>query len=287
MKSIYSLPPHNFLGIEEFCDFEKSKFVIIPVPFDSTTIGNCRDAPQEILKASREIELFDLESKEEPYKKGIYTMEEIEPVYASSENAIERIKEVVEDVIEKRKVPILIGGEHTITLASALAFQKDIFFINLDAHADLRDEYQGSKINYACVGRRIYEINKNLIEIGVRSISKEEFEFAKSNKIKIYFKQDMEKIGLENTMKEIVKEIKGKKVYLTIDIDCLDPSIGPGTGSPEPNGLTWNEILFILKEITKNSKVVGFDLVEVSPLPENKITEFLAAKLIYKLIAMI
>jgi agmatinase len=280
LKTIYSLPPYNFLGIEEFCDFENSKFVIIPIPF-----GN--NAPIEIIKASRDIELFDLELKEEPYKKGIFTMQEIEPVHSDSKKTIERIKEVLIDLIEKNKVPVLIGGDHTITLASALVFSKDVHFISLDAHADLRDEYEGSKINFACVARRIFEVNKNLIEIGVRSLSKEEFNFANANKIKIYFKQDIEKNGLNNTVKKIIKEISGKKVYLSIDFDCLDPSIAPGVRWLEPNGLTWNEILFILKEIIKNSKIVGFDLVEVSPIPGNNITEALASRLIYKIIGII
>lgn len=280
LKPIYSLPPYNFLGIEEFCDFENSKFVVIPIPY-----GN--NAPIEIIKASGDIELFDLELKEEPYKKGIFTMQEIEPVHSDSKKTIERVEEVLKDLIEKNKVPILIGGNHTITLASALAFPKDVHFVSLDAHADLRDEYEGSKINFACVVRRIFEINKNLIEVGVRSLSKEEFDFANASKIKIYFKQDMEKIGLNNTVKEMVEEISGKKVYLTIDFDCLDPSIAPAVRWPEPNGFSWNEILFVLKEITKNSKVVGFDLVEVSPMPGNKVTEALAARLIYKLIGMI
>lgn len=280
MKSVYSLPPYNFLGIEEFCDFENSKFVVIPVPY-----GN--KAPIEIIKASRDLEFFDLELKEEPYKKGIFTIQEIEPVQTDSKKTIERIEEVLKDVLQKNKIPILIGGNHTITLASALAFPKDVYFISFDAHADLRDEYEGSKINFACVSRRVYEINKNLIEIGVRSMSKDEFDFANENKIKIYFKQDMEKKGLTNVIKEIVKEISGKKVYLNIDSDCLDPAIAPGVSWPEPDGLNWNEILFLLKEITRNSKVVGFDLVEVSPMPGNSITEALASRLIYKLIGIV
>jgi agmatinase len=278
-KSLYSLPPYNFLGIEDFCDFKNSKFVVIPIPF-----GN--NAPIEIIKASREIELFDLVLKEEPYKKGIFTMQEIEPIYNDSKKTVERIEEVLKDIIEKNKIPILIGGVHTVTLASALAFPKDVCFIIFDAHADLRDEYEGSKINFACVARRIFEVNKNLIEIGIRSISKEEFEFVNANKIKVYLKQEIEKNGLEKITKDIIKEISEKKVYLSIDFDCLDPSIAPGVRWPEPNGLNWNEILFILKEITKNSKVVGFDLVEVSLTPGNNVTEALAARLIYKMIGM-
>ncbi len=266
--------------IEEFCDFENSKFVVIPIPF-----GN--NAPKEIIKASEYMELFDLDLETEPYKKGIYTMPEIEPVSSDSEKTIEKITEALKDVLEKNKTPILIGGVHTITIASALAFPKDVYFISLDAHADLRNEYEGSKTNYACVMRRIYEINKNLIEIGVRSLSKEEFDFVNSNKIKIYFKKNFEKSSLENVLKEISSAVSGKKVYLSIDIDCLDPGIAPAVRWPEPNGLDWNEVLFILKEITKNSNVVGFDLVEVSPISENKITEALAARVIYKLIGMI
>ncbi|MCW1296610.1 MAG: agmatinase [Candidatus Parvarchaeota archaeon] len=289
MKTIYGLP-FNFLGLEEeFSNFDKSKFVVVPVPYDSTTsyVPGCRNAPLEIIKASRQVELFDVETESEAHKKGICTIDEIEPVRGNSEAMVRRIYEVVKDILDKKKLPILLGGEHTITLGAALAFPKEVYFINIDAHADLREEYEGSKVSHACVMKRIFEHNKNLIEIGVRSISKEEFEFAKKNNIPIYYKHILDKRKLAIVMKEIVRKIKGKEVYLSIDFDSLDPSIAPGVGTPEPNGLKWNEMLFILKEISKNSKIVGFDVVEVLPLPGNHVTEFLAARLIYKLISMI
>ena len=289
MKTIYGLP-FNFLGLEEeFSNFDKSKFVVIPVPYDSTTsyVSGCRNAPFEIIKASRQVELFDIETKEEAYKKGVCTIDEIEPVRGNSEAMVRRVYEVVKDILDKKKIPILIGGEHTITLGSALAFPKEVYFISIDAHADLRDEYEGSKVGHACVMRRIFEHNKNIIEIGVRALSKEEFEFAEKNEIPIYYKHKLDERGINVVMNEIIKKIKKKQVYLSIDFDALDPSIAPGVGTPEPNGLKWDEVLFILNKISKNSKVIGFDLVEVLPIHGNHVTEFLAARLIYKLIGMI
>ncbi len=268
---------YKFLG-KEAQDFENSQFVVIPVPYSF----DGQNVPREIIKASYELESFDVELKSEPYKKGIFTMDEIDVDFDSPEKTMEKIKNAVKSVVAQGKISILLGGDHTITLGAIQAFPEDIVIISFDAHADLRDEFEGGKINYACVMRRIFEINRNLIEIGVRSLSKEEFEFIAANKVDVYLKDEIDKNGIKKIVRKIVKRIKGKKVYLSIDLDCFDPSIAK-TKFPEPNGLSWTQMLFILEEIAKNSKIVGFDIVEGTT---EWATCFLAAKIIYKLVGL-
>lgn len=286
-ETLYSLPPYNFLGLDgEHSDFGKAKFVVIPVPYDSTASyrAGARNGPKAIISASRNVELFDLELKREPYEVGVATLDEIEPARGDSSLTVQRIKEVVSEVVEKGKIPVIIGGEHTVSLGAIGAFGEDTVVVSLDAHADLREEYEGCKISHACVMRRAVEQKKGLLEIGIRSLSGDEFRFAGENKIPIYYMRDIREKGLDAVLKDVEKKLRGKKVYLSIDIDAIDPGEAPGTGTPEPGGLHYDEVVQIVSKVCSAGKVVGFDVVEVAPTGTDNVTEFLAAKLIYKII---
>ena len=287
IKFLYFKPPLNFLGIDSFNKLEESKFVVIPVPFDSTESykSGQREAPLAIIKASYHIDsLFDPRTGEEAYKKGVYTTPEIEVVRGDVEKTLKRIEEVVKEVVSLNKIPILLGGEHTISLGALRALSKDVCFVSLDAHADLRDELEGSKVNYGTFVRRIVEEGRKVVEIGVRSISKDEFEFSQGvENLKIFYKWDFNE-DFTSTLKKVIEEIQGKKVYLSIDFDVLDPSLAKSVAHPEPDGFSWNELIRILNTVASTSKIVGFDVVEIIP---DGLGEELAAKLIYKLISWI
>lgn len=280
----------NFLGLDT-CEtsFKNAKFVIIPIPFDSTVSyrAGSRNGPHKILKASRNLELFDIELQQEPYKKGIFTLNEVEPIRGNVRKTVDHIYRITKDLFLKGKVPILIGGEHTITIGAVKALSQDVIVVVLDAHADLRDTYQGDSFSHASVIRRVLEQGKEIIEIGVRSMSREEVQFAKEKNIVIFYRDVIRRRGFTNILTAIRDLIEGKKVYLSIDIDVVDPSEAPGVSTPEPDGLSFVEIKDIVREVCCTSKVIGADIVEVSPIPGNEITEFLAAKVLYKIIGYI
>ena len=278
MFDYWKMPPYNFLGLEEN-DYDSAKFVVVPVPYDSTSSWKtgCRDGPSSIINASKQVELFDLDLGE-IYKNGVCTLDEIEPVRGDVDKTIERVRFVVSKILKDKKIPALLGGEHSISIGAFNALE-NVTVLQLDAHADLRDEYEGCRNSHACVMRRAFEKHE-IIQVGIRSLDKEEFEFIEKNKIKCFFRED-------TNAEKIADAVKNKDVYVTIDIDVLDPSVAPGVGTPQPDGLSYSELINILKKITATSNVVGFDLVEVLPLQNNWITEFTAASIIYKLMGLI
>lgn len=274
--------PLTFAGIDK--PLEKCKVVILPVPYDATATfkSGAREGPYAIILASRQFEDYDLELKREIGNEiGIYTAQEIEPHSNSPYEMIKRIEKSVNWVLNLNKFPVVIGGEHTVSIGaiSAISKKKKISVLQIDAHADLRDVYQSSKYNHACVMRRIREMKniESVVQVGIRSLSIEEAHFIEKNKIEDYI--------YENTfdIEKILKQL-GEEVYITIDLDGFDPSIIPSVGTPEPNGLKWEQTLNLLKEIAKNKKIVGFDVVELSPIPDLKMSDMAAAKLIHKLI---
>ncbi len=292
MEFLYTAAPFNFLGLTKAeADFKTAKFVVIPVPFDATASyrSGARFGPAAIIEASRQVELFDLESKREPYEVGIVTMDEIAPVRGSPEQTVQRVKETVQEIIKLKKIPIILGGEHTVALGSINAFDKDVVVVTIDAHADLRNEYEGSKVSHACIMRRVLQSNKKIFQLGVRSLDKKEFELIKKEKnIEVAFMQDILSKGLKPSLKKLAGFCKNKRVYFSLDIDGIDPGDAPGTGTPEPDGLKYGEVLDIMRTVTENAKeVVGFDVVEVAPTNNDVITEYMAAKLIYKMISYI
>ncbi|MCM8771609.1 MAG: agmatinase [Candidatus Omnitrophica bacterium] len=280
--------PFNFLSIPEV-SFEKAKFIIFPIGYECTLTGNSgtKFAPISIIYSSRNFELFDEELEIEPYEIGIKTEDELEIDFSSPEKMIKKIEKKISSYLKKNKFVIGIGGEHTITLGLFRAYKRyfnDLNYICLDAHSDLREKYNGTKYSHACVNKRIYEENCSLYILGVRSISKEEFEFLKGNrKIKIYYSYQMKK---EKWMEKIINEIPSGKYYLSIDVDFFDPSLIPETGTPEPGGFYWEETNEFLKNLIfrKDIEICGFDLVELSPSKIFTSSSLMCGKLIYKII---
>lgn len=266
---------------------EEAKFIVVPVPYDSTASyrSGGRDGPRRVIEASRYLELFDIELEEEPYRKGVFTIEEVEPVRGSVNETVDGIHSITGRILQKGKIPVLIGGEHTITLGAVRAFPEDTVVVDLDAHADMRDTYLGDSICHACVMRRIQEEGRELVEVGVRSMSKEEFHYTQEESVPIFTRESVREIG--PVLKQLRSFVKGRKVYLSIDIDVFDPSKAPGVSTPEPDGLSFREVKEIIRNVCRSSEVVGFDLVEVTPIPGNTITEFLAASVIYKVMGYI
>lgn len=272
--------PYTFAGIKK--PLEKCKAVVIPVPYDATTSFNAgaRNGPRAIINTSRFMEDYDIElGCEIGNELGFYTTEEIEPDTNSPLGMIGRVQNAVETVLEKKKFPIVLGGEHSITLGFVRALEKyynQFSVLQIDAHADLRNEYGNSLYSHACVMRRIREKVKNVLQIGIRSYSQEEADYIKKMKISdfIYDKNF--------DIKKILSQLS-ENVFITIDLDGLDPDIMPAVGTPEPGGLEWGQTLELLHVVAKNKKILGFDIVELAPIPGNIASEALAAKLVLKL----
>lgn len=281
--------PHNFLGIpEKYTDLKKSRFVILPIPYEGTSSykKGTSNGPQAIINASKQVEFYDEELNIEPYRKGICTLNELEPDVSGPDKMVEKIYWVAKELVDKKRILIGLGGEHTISIGLVKAHKekyKDLTVLQLDAHADLRDSYQDSKYSHACVMRRINDLC-DCAGVGIRSISKEESSFAKSKGIKLFFSKDIK--DNPGFVDDVLKSLS-KNVYLSLDLDFLDPSIMSAVGTPEPGGLDWYETLDFLKKVITNKNVVGIDLVELSPLPGIIASDFLAAKLLYKIIGYI
>jgi agmatinase len=274
-----------------YVDFERAHVVIIPAPYEQTVTyrRGTKRGPSAIFEASHNMELFDEELNVETHKVGIHTMPPLDIANLSPETMIEVIYKAEKEVLKSGKLPVLIGGEHAVSIGAVRAAKEacgEISVLQLDAHHDLRDEYEGSKNNHACVGRRIQEL-VSLVQLGVRSISKEEKEFltrSANNGLKSISAYDILSDSLWD--KKTISSLK-EKVYISIDLDVLDPSVMPAVGTPEPGGLGWYLLLDILKLVAQQREIVGFDVVELTPLEGNIAPDFLASKLIYRLIGYI
>jgi agmatinase len=287
---LYSPSSWNFLGLEGFeTSFEEAKFIIIPVPYDSTVSyrSGSRNGPHGILDASRNVELFDVELEDEPYKKGVFTLNELEPVRGNVLETLDEIDRITKDVIQRGKIPVLIGGEHTITVGAVKSLPRDVVVVDLDAHSDLRDSYLGDAFCHASTMRRVLDQGKAVIEIGVRSMCLEEFQFIKEKNLSVFYREEIRRRTIRDVLTDIRRLIEGKNVYLSIDVDVIDPSEAPGVSTPEPDGLSFRDVREIAREVCYSSNVIGFDVVEVAPIPGSVVTEFLAAKLVYKTLGYI
>jgi len=268
---------------EEHSNLEKAKIVVIPVAYDgtSTWIKGADKGPEAIIKASTNMELYDIETDSEVYKKGIFTDEAIKSL-SFPEEVIEAVTARVRRYLEQDKFVVIIGGEHSISIGCIKVYAKshrDLTILQLDAHSDLRDEYNGSKYNHACVMARARELCP-IVQVGIRSMDVCEKELL--NRENIFFAKDI--CNKKDWIEEVVSKLS-KRVYITIDVDVFDPSIMPSTGTPEPGGLLWYETLALLRLVFKEREVVGFDVVELCPDDRNKAPDFLASKLIYKLLS--
>ncbi len=279
----------NFLGIDsDESGFEKSKTVILPVPYERTVSsrGGCSGGPLAIIEASRSIELYDDELEYSPSDSGIHTLRELECCIDPA-GMVEDVRQNCLDAAQKGKFVITIGGEHSVTVGAFRAQKElhpEISVLSIDAHCDLRNSYQGSELSHACSMRRVLDTGATVVEAGVRSMSGEEAEFARGRKNLFIFRAgDIVERDPAEWSAEIVGKL-GEKVYVSIDLDGLDPSIMPSVGTPEPGGLGWRDITLLLRTVFKNRDVVGMDIVELSPIPGNSAPDFTAAKLAYKAI---
>jgi agmatinase len=268
---------------EEYSSSDNSSIVIVPVPYDgtSTWLKGADKGPDAIIEASSNMELYDIETDSEVYKKGIFTDSPVQDL-SFPEDVVETLESIVRFHIEDGKFVVVIGGEHSISIGSVKAHAEnnnDLTVLQLDAHSDLRDEYNSSKYSHACVMARIGEICP-FLQVGIRSMDLSEKE--RVDKKRIFLAEDI--LNDNNWIKKVVSKLS-KTTYITIDLDVFDPSIMPSTGTPEPGGLSWYEVLSLLKAISENSNIVGFDVVELCPDNRNKAPNFLAAKLIYKLLS--
>ena len=279
---------NGFLGIDNKFSF-KEKVVIVPFGLEKTVSygGGTRNGPREIIKASHQVELYDEELNCEPFRKiGIKTLKPFR-IEKNIKKALNAMSKINQEILEKKLFPMTLGGEHSITPGCIAPFTKkfkNICLLHFDAHADLRESYNGEKFSHASAIRRCLDYpNVSVVSFGIRNISKNEVPFLKRNskRIKIFWAKDKNKWDF-NKFKKL---IKNKTVYITFDVDGLDSGIMPATGTPEPGGLFWDETLNILKIAAKNSNIVGADLNELSPIKGFNSYNFLVAKLIYKILS--
>ena len=278
----------GFLGTDNTFS-KKENVVVVPFGLEKTVSygSGTSKGPKEIIKASHQVELFDEDLNKEPYKNiGIKTLKPF-PIKKKMDDALKQIENINKLLLDKKKFPLVLGGEHSLTAGSIRPFIKKfgkICLLHFDAHADLRNSYNGNKFSHASAIRRCLDDPKvNVISFGIRNISSSEVPFLKKNKkrIKIFWAKDKSKWNL-NKFKKI---IRNKKVYITFDVDGLDSSLMPATGTPEPGGLFWNETIKIIKIAAQSSHVVGADINELSPIKGFDSYNFLTAKLAYKIIS--
>ena len=278
----------GFLGIDNKFNF-KEKAVVIPFGLEKTVSygSGTKNGPKEIIKASHQVELYDEELNCEPYKKiGIKTLKPFK-INKNIKIALKKISDINSKILDKKLFPITFGGEHSITPGCIAPFAKKfkkICLLHFDAHADLRESYNGEKFSHASAIKRCLDHkNVSVISFGIRNISSSEIPFLKKNskRINIFWAKDKAKWNL----KKFKKLIKNKTVYLTFDVDGFDSSIMPATGTPEPGGLLWDETLDIIKIASKNSNIVGSDINELAPIKGFNSYNFLVAKLAYKILS--
>jgi agmatinase len=263
---------------------ENALFHIIPVPYEKTVSygGGTKNGPLKILEASSKLEVYDGNSN--PSKKGIYTHK---PLFADSpENLLELMDGAITKTLMLSKIPVILGGEHTVSVGAFNSFIKNgrkPGIVQIDAHADLRDSYEGSKFSHACVMKRALDFGLDIFQLGIRSLSPYEVELRKEKNIKYIDAKDLNK----KIPDKILPDNFPEEIYLTIDVDGLDPSIMPSTGTPEPGGLMWYETLEIIEKISTERKITGFDIVELAPIENIHHPEFTCARLIYQIMGLI
>ena len=276
-----------FLGIEEsYTSYNSARYVVLPVPFEQTTSygTGTRNGPRAILKASTYVEMYDEEFGCESYKKGIHTMPG--PLLSDNiEDSFKNITRSVQGILRDGKVPVVLGGEHSIAYPVYRAFHdryEDISILQFDAHSDLRYSYEDSIYSHASVMRRIYELNNSIVQVGIRSQCAEEARFIEKNGMATFYAHKLHKQGFDES---IIARLKNN-VYITFDVDFFDPALMPATGTPEPGGFFWPETVGFLERVFRERTVVGFDVVEFAPIKNLPHADFTIAKLVYKLITM-
>lgn len=284
---------NNFLAIEkEYSGYKDSSIVILPVPYEQTTSygKGTSKGPKAILDASHYVEFFDEElNRELCFEKGngICSLYPVEFKKEKGKKALDLIYDNVKKLIDDKKFVVILGGEHSISTAPIKAHFdsfKDLSILHFDAHSDLREEYEGSKYSHASFAARVSEFTTSITQVGIRAQCKDEYDFIKEKKIQTFYAFEIRNGKYGNDWQTKVVDTLKENVYITFDVDYFDPSIMPSTGTPEPNGLYWDETMKLLKQLGEKRKVVGFDVVELSPRKDFPYPDFLTAKLIYKML---
>lgn len=269
---------------DEEMRYESAAIAILPVPYDgtSTWIKGADRGPEALLDASYNLEFYDIETATEVYKRGIATLEPVTEA-SSPESMADEVERRVDVILGDGKFPVIIGGEHSVSIGAFRAVAKrypGLSILQFDAHADMRDEYEGSAYNHACVMARAKELTPSITQVGIRSVAREELHNV-DNERTFYAHNIVGQSGFEHRVSAQLES----DVYITIDLDVLDPAYLPSTGTPEPGGLSYMELLRVLKRVIREHRVVGLDVVELCPNPAAKASDFLAAKLVYKFLS--
>jgi agmatinase len=284
--------PLNFLDLK-YLPVQDAEAVVLPIPYEATTTygAGTREGPEAILAASRQVELWDEENSWDPSQKiKLTTALPLSPEASGPQAMLDKIRKQAQAWVSQGKLVLALGGEHTITLALVQAVQTkypDVTVVALDAHADLRESYDGTKLSHACVLRRVYELGRPLTILGTRSYSKEEADLLwVAPRMKMFQAAALHTPEGWTAALEHLGQIPGP-VYLSIDLDVLDPGVLPAVGTPEPGGLTYYQVLSIISTLARRGPVVGLDLVELAPIPGNRVSEFTAARILYKAVGYI
>ena len=274
--------PGAFGGLEKEADRASSRFAVVPIPFDGTSTWQkgADKGPEAILTASGHMELFDIETRSEPWRSGIVTMAPI-PRCVTVEKMVKKVCEVTGSLLEEDLLPVGLGGEHSVSIGMIQACAErypGLTVLQLDAHSDTRETYEGSPYSHACVMARAREIAE-IVQVGLRSLDIGEMD--QLNLERVVFAHEFDST---DTARKVKRLLKGP-VYITVDLDCLDPSEMPSTGTPEPGGLCYRDLTGLLGKVMMHSHVVGFDVVELMPRQQDKAPDFLAARLVYQMMA--
>jgi N1-aminopropylagmatine ureohydrolase len=266
--------------------YEEARVHIIPVEMEKSVSygGGAAKGPRAILEASLQLEAFD--GRTVPGKAGLFTHRPLKCQAAEAAEDLEAIAAEVAGIIHKNGVPAILGGEHTVTIGALKPFVDNgtkFGVVQFDAHADLRDFYENNPLSHACVMRRVHEMNIPFVQIGIRSLSEEEHIFRQTQNIKSFDAANLYSGGIPS---EILPRDFPAQIYITFDVDCFDASIMPATGTPEPGGLHWYQVMELLHKVAATRKICGFDVVELAPISGMPAPDFTVAKLVYKLIGL-
>lgn len=273
----------NFGGNEVVYSYDDSEIIILPVPYDetSTWMRGADKGPDAILEASVNLEFYDIETNSEAHLKGIHTVEPV-LIKDTPEKLVNEVYRRTLEILDQKKFPVIIGGNHTVPIGAFRAYSErysDLTILQLDAHGDLRQEYEGSEFNHACAMARAREFAP-VVQVGIRSMSVGELPYAEADRIFYAYQLYNDKTLYRRALEKLTGN-----VYITIDLDVFDPAIMPSTGTPEPGGPDYFELMNFLRDVIKNRNVVGFDVVELCPSSANKSPDFIAAKVIYQLLS--
>ena len=281
--------PFNFMGLEpEMCERGKSRFIVIPAPMEATVsyMGGTARGPEAIIDASRQVELFD--GKSIPAEAGIHTIDALDIAGLSGEEALAPVEKAVAEALAEDKIPVTLGGEHAVTIAPLRALKKSktpgFGVVQFDAHLDLREEYEGDPLSHACVMMRAVEMGIPVFQIGCRSGDEGEYEARRKHNVGFLDAADVARGGVPA---KILPDDFPETIYITFDVDGLDPSVVPATGTPEPGGLGWYDALDALAGVISGRRVAGFDMVELAPAPGLHMADFAVAKLVYRIMGMV